>query len=279
VNHSTRCAEVRARFGLGLGNGAGAKRERDIVSRSRRAARQINRTLRPGGIALITGPSGAGKSMILVQLALMSDRAVRPKAISPRTRRAVVDLFRSPIHETLSLLASAGLADANIFVTPAGVLSEGQRSRLSLAMALHEAEQSRAPATIIADEFASTLDRTTARALAGCLRRRLAPPGRLVVASAHDDLLEPLAPDLLVYVPLEGAAEITTRTEQCQRSAARPSRCSGDSAVSTPPAPGRFASARARERTTSSSPDSITAPDRRRPPPRSCAPRTTPPRN
>ncbi|HED54592.1 MAG TPA: hypothetical protein ENJ00_10395 [Phycisphaerales bacterium] len=279
MNRSPRCTEVRARFGLGLGRGADAAREREIFARARRSARTINSALKPGGIALITGPSGAGKSLILAHLASLCERVVLPPVVSKHRRRAVIDLFAMPVHESLSLLASAGLADANIFVTPAGSLSEGQRARLSLALAIEQAERARAPVTILADEFASTLDRTTAGALSGCYRRRLRSPVRLVVASAHDDLLEPLAPDLLVYVPLEGAAEVIARTEPCQKSVARPSRCSVDSGASTRRAPGRCASARDRDRTTSTSPDSITAPDRRRPPPRSSEHRTRPPKN
>ncbi|MGB2998864.1 MAG: hypothetical protein WBC59_09555, partial [Phycisphaerae bacterium] len=52
---------------------------------------------------------------------------------------------------------------------------------------------------LVADELASTLDRLCARAVAYRLRRLADREGVTVLAaSAHDDLVEDLAPDVLV---------------------------------------------------------------------------------
>jgi ABC-type ATPase with predicted acetyltransferase domain len=61
-------------------------------------------------------------------------------------------------------------------------------------MALVESTSSARLTIILADEFAATLDRLTARIIASNLRRwvsRCTQPTCVLVASSHDDLLEP----------------------------------------------------------------------------------------
>jgi len=69
---------------------------------------------------------------------------------------------------------------------------------------------------LVADEFASTLDRLCARAVAYRLRRLADREGVTVLAaSAHDDLVEDLAPDVLV---VKGAgAEVEVRYADASR--------------------------------------------------------------
>ena len=82
-------------------------------------------------------------------------------------------------------------------------LSEGQRHRLALAHAV----ASRGP--VLIDEFASTLDRLTAMGLCISLARWARSCGRSVVgATAHDDVVEWLRPDIHVTVPLAGPVQI-----------------------------------------------------------------------
>ena len=66
-------------------------------------------------------------------------------------------------------------------------------------------------AVFVADEFASPLDRTTASCLATCIRKQIKAPIRFIAGSAHDDLIESLAPDVLLYTPIEGTPELLTR--------------------------------------------------------------------
>ena len=135
-----------------------------------------------------------------------------------------------PLEGALRLLSAAGLADAFLLLRRARELSDGQRYRLRLALALdallahpnaepgtRNAEQhspnpgapgaadgccqalARGLRLLVADEFCSTLDRLCARAVAYRVRRLADTHGLTVVAaSAHDDLVEDLAPDVLI---------------------------------------------------------------------------------
>jgi ABC-type ATPase with predicted acetyltransferase domain len=189
---------------------------RILVRGCEAAAAEIDRALPPGGVALITGPSGSGKSTILrllaERLAAADSPVIRPPDNLPEV--AVVDQFRRPLESTLRLLARAGLADAMAFALLPSQLSDGQRWRLRLALAMAEAEAksraSRTPATLIVDEFASTLDRLSARCIARVLGRWVGSSRRLraICATAHDDLAAPLLPALLVHQPLSAPPEI-----------------------------------------------------------------------
>jgi hypothetical protein len=79
---------------------------------------------------------------------------------------------------------------------------------------------------LVADEFASTLDRLCARAVAYRLRRLADREGVTVLAaSAHDDLVEDLAPDVLV---VKGAgAEVEVRYADPSRGTTSPERKRG----------------------------------------------------
>ncbi len=229
--------------------------------------------VRPGDVVFITGPSGSGKSVLLAGLV----RAIRRRGparsrivdladVVPAADRPVIDLLDAPLEAALRCLSTAGLADAFALLRRAPQLSDGQRYRLRLALALErllaepgatdcssigvthsgvtDCEQSVAPACadaeadrddrpfygdgshgplprpartsphriLVADEFCSTLDRLCARALAYRLRRLLdrsqgdpdGPALTVLAASAHDDLVEDLAPDVLV---VKGAGE------------------------------------------------------------------------
>lgn len=174
------------------------------------AARALDTALQPGAVGHITGPSGAGKSTVLAAVA----RAVRsrrhrvvvvpPAACFLRERRSPIELLRGPLMGDIRLLCAAGLAEAPVWIRPARRLSEGQRWRLALALAWSRAHSRD---TLIADEFASTLDRDSARSL--CVGvRRLARPGtgpRLVLASAHADLARWIDADVTLAI-LEGFA-------------------------------------------------------------------------
>ena len=122
----------------------------------------------------MTGPTGSGKSTILrllgEQLAARGDRAIVPTPCPP-PERALVDQFRAPLNRTLRLLARVGLADAMLLGLRPAQLSEGQRWRLTLALAMEDAAGRGPGATLILVEFASTLDRLSARCLARVLGR------------------------------------------------------------------------------------------------------------
>ena len=193
--------------------------------------------VRPGDVVYVTGPSGSGKSVLLANLTRAvrdavpdGGRAVDLASVHAAPGRPVIDLMRGSLGQALRLLSAAGLADAFLLLRQPHELSDGQRYRLRLALALDAllAGPASAEATadkpggreawrvLVADEFCSTLDRLSARAVAYRVRRLADAHGLTVLAaSAHDDLTEDLAPDVLV-VKHEG-----TRVEVHYADAAR----------------------------------------------------------
>lgn len=199
---------VRAQFGLRTVKSAiDTKRRLEAIGQAGRALAGV---LAGGQAALITGPSGSGKSVMLRAFA-DAVGAMSATAVSPSARRAPVNLIRGPLDDTLGILAACGLGEARRLVTPAGLLSEGERARLSLARALAHARRAAHPRDVVCDEFTSTLDRLTARSVARCVRRALHPRQRLVCATAHDDVAPHLDPDVVVYIPLVGPPQTLRR--------------------------------------------------------------------
>lgn len=159
-----------------------------------------------GRITLITGPSGAGKSTLLRALPEhLRSRNLHIITLDSIELRhgALVDLFHSSLDETLRLLAHCGLAEAALFARTPSQLSDGQRTRLRIALALDAARQSPdRHCVILADEFLHALDRPTARSVAITLRRAISMTSNLslIAATTHDDLTNALQPDQ--HVPL-----------------------------------------------------------------------------
>ncbi len=185
-----------------------------MLHRSARSDRQLRALLGmpDHSIALLTGPSGCGKSTLIAAFAHRLQHTTRRshiplvdahqciESIDPET--PIVDLFSLSIPQTLKLLGGAGLGDAMLLARSASELSQGQRARLMIALALAKAtRQARpTPTWIVIDEFASTLDRVRACNIARTLRiwsRRL-DHVRIICASAHEDIIDPLEPDLLI---------------------------------------------------------------------------------
>ncbi len=187
-----RLLQAFAAFGLGLRRG---------TPRPARAA--LARPPSGAACVLVLGPSGSGKSTLLEHWRRRTRAVVcRPR----RTRAGLLDLVRRGTPEAVALLAAAGLADATLLGRRAHQLSEGQRARLWLALAM---ARLRPGGTLIVDELASNLDRATARTLCLMLRRWAARAGvRLIAATAHDDVRAWLAPDAIVTLDQRGHATV-----------------------------------------------------------------------
>ncbi len=182
-----------------------------------------------GEIALYTGPSGGGKSRLLdaVRAAHRDDPSVlwiEPTqiALNDADGSCVIermcqeiglrDAAPAPIELALELLSRVGLAEAWTYLQTPDQLSDGQRWRLILALAIARAlrigkeGQTTVTAMIAMDEFAALLDRITARIVARALRRLIdrqgddRGPARVsaIVATSHDDLATALDPDIVV---------------------------------------------------------------------------------
>jgi ABC-type ATPase with predicted acetyltransferase domain len=200
-------------------------------------AAPIDVPLRGGQLILIAGASGSGKSTLL--------RRLRTTARAPRPggRRAWVDLARvslgrgdAPVVDVmadalgggdddasvvaaLEALSRVGLGEVWTYLRPPRELSDGQRWRLRLALALARVGRRSGGGgggggVLVADEFGAPLDRVTARVVARAVRRAVSAGRDLcaVVATAHDDLEAALSPDVVVRcdfgaVTVSGAGE------------------------------------------------------------------------
>jgi hypothetical protein len=214
---SPRVAALAAMFGIGLDE------TREVVICNR-----LRVDINPGDVVFITGPSGSGKSVLLRALVDQMDYYHEPlvdlASIDLPDDRPAIDLVGGEPGAALRLLSAAGLADAFALLRRPSELSDGQRWRLRLAMALARVEprpaRPREEATIdvapdstapsrsrlgnahpclVADEFCATLDRCAARVVAyrlGLLARERGLT--VVVAAANDDLAADLAPTVLI---------------------------------------------------------------------------------
>lgn len=166
-------------------------------------------------VTLVTGPSGAGKSTLLrgvIDRAKAGGWRVIDVAKLKFGEAPAVNLAGRDAENALSRLASVGLAEARCVVRRAKEMSDGQRARLKLAMALERASRGkRAGRTlIVADEFAQSLDRATARSVAMSFARVVRREANVcaIVATSHGDLEAALAPAEVVRVSLQGAVRI-----------------------------------------------------------------------
>lgn len=160
---------------------------------------------RPGEIALFTGPSGAGKSSLLAKLRNRFNANIRwiDVAAMRLPKCATIDCFnRSTAKEAFDWLSRFGLAEARTMMLRASQLSDGERFRLRLAIALYRAKRLRRPTMLYCDEFAAALDDLTAGVVCAGLRREMSRESfgfALVLVSGRDSLIEPLAPNVIVH--------------------------------------------------------------------------------
>lgn len=176
--------------------------------------RRVRRLARPGTIILLNGPSGSGKSLLLKKVcSRLSAREVLSLDSVTMPDHALVDCFENePLEATLSLLSRVGLGEAWSYFRKLNQLSEGQRWRAKLALALHRVRYAEKPVLVI-DEFCAVLDRLTAAIVARALRRVIdaRPSLCAIVATSHDDLVRALEPDVIVRCDF-GKTTIVART-------------------------------------------------------------------
>jgi uncharacterized protein len=159
-----------------------------------------------GDIIYITGASGAGKSVVLneLQKAVPADQKVVLDQVTVPADKTVIDCIDAPTVASLQILSSAGLAETLCILNTPANLSEGERYRFRLALALATKKQ-----YIFADEFCSSLDRISASVISWRIRDYAHKTGTIfVLASAHEDILLDLQPDCIVLIDLNGNIEL-----------------------------------------------------------------------
>ena len=150
---STRASVVMDHFGIGFETG------KHVI------AEDLELPIQPGDVVCFTGASGSGKSS-LMRAAAEKLTGVVDSAELELPDVTLVDGIDLPVQETLPLLSSCGLGEAQLLLRRPRELSDGQRYRFRLALAL-----SQKPDWVLADEFSATLDRTLAKVVAFNVRR------------------------------------------------------------------------------------------------------------
>lgn len=168
-----------------------------------------------GDIVYITGPSGCGKSVLLAELekAVPASARVNLAQIPLPTDKTVIDCIDGDLLQGLRLLSYAGLNDCLCILSCPAHLSDGQKYRFRLAMALAAGKE-----FIFADEFCANLDRITTSVIAWNINRFAKSNNvTFILAAAADDILGDLMPDVLVIKELSGPAEVVYRNIKAKK--------------------------------------------------------------
>jgi len=179
-----RTVEVAEAFGLGIDE------EKEHV-----LYRDFELHLAEGDVVYIMGDSGSGKSVLL--RAIEEDlgvEAVNTDYISSDEDSPLIETVGRTFKEALTLLSKVGLNDAFLFLRRYPELSDGQKYRYKIAQMIDVDKR-----YWLADEFCSTLDRTTAKIVAYNIQKLARRSGAtLVVATTHTDLEEDLNPSIVI---------------------------------------------------------------------------------
>jgi ABC-type ATPase with predicted acetyltransferase domain len=200
-----RVIEVADAFGLGLD-----EEKRFIV------VNELVVDVNPGDVVYVTGESGSGKSTLLRELADMIEasgefgRVLRDWELKIDPEGVVVESVGRSTEEALEILSYAGLNEAFIFTRRFHELSDGQKYRFKLAKLIDSGVD-----VWVLDEFCSLLDRVTAKVVAYCIQKAARRFGKtLLVATAHDDLLYDLNPNIHIVKKLGPDAVVNTYTPE-----------------------------------------------------------------
>lgn len=201
VERTDRVLEIAEGFGLGLS-------DKEFVVYD-----NLDVDVRQGDVVYITGQSGSGKSLLLRDLvAKMRDEGLKVADLNEveLADKPVIELVGKNISEATDLLAKAGISDAWIYIRKPNELSDGQRYRLKLAIVMDTDAD-----VWIADEFGAVLDRVTARIVAYSMAKVARRMGKtMMVATTHADMIEELAPDLMITKKFREKVEIGRKVEQ-----------------------------------------------------------------
>lgn len=161
------------------------------------------------GVVLVTGPSGSGKSCLLETItrdAAQHGRRVVRCATPGDAGLCVLDAVGACPAVATDALGASGLGEPALWVRDVGLLSVGERARLSLAGAMARARRGD---LVACDEFATPLDRAGAQALCRTAARWAGRCGvTLLVAGAHEDLARFLTTDAVIRTVSPGVRRV-----------------------------------------------------------------------
>ncbi len=180
---SDKAAQVCRMFGLTVDRLA-----------ERRVSHDCQVEINDGDIVYITGPSGAGKSIILNELSksVPAQDMVSLDQMELPAGRTLIDYIDGDFVTSLRILSTAGLGDVFCILSQPASLSDGQKYRFRLVMALATGKK-----FVFADEFCSNLDRITAAVISYNVHKFAKRNGvTFILASSHEDILLDLAPDV-----------------------------------------------------------------------------------
>ena len=147
-----------------------------------------------GVINIILGRSGCGKTTLANLLSRKYGYKRLPQIVDGNL--LVIDLLKTSLKKSLYWLNVVGLAEVPLYLTKYCNLSTGQKLRFDIAFALSLGYKK-----LYIDEFCSYLDRPTAKACAYSIQKCIRKiGGSLLLATAHDDLIEYVKPDVEIRI-------------------------------------------------------------------------------
>jgi len=149
-------------------------------------------------ITLITGPSGSGKTTFGKRLAV--EYEFRTFIDDFNQELPIIDIIDRNFLDSIYYLNLMGLGEPYVYITKYKDLSTGQKFRFNISLMLSEGENK-----IYIDEFCSYLDRETSKFISfNLVKIARKEKIKLLLITAHEDLIDYINPDLHFYMSLSG---------------------------------------------------------------------------